>query len=384
MNRGLLRHNVALSNVVGAFADCAVLLPIVILLTRELGWPLHTLLISAGIAAAVSGVLFKVPMALQPLKSLCVVAVALGATQLELQASGFIFGAICLALALTFRVDGFAAKVPNRYIHGLQFGLGLTLLAKGLLYAHSALGTSLWAVAMLGLVVALIVATRKGRFPIFGLLAFAGFVYAISANGSFDQNIQSWQQKNEALRPSVIASLVLPQIALTLANSVVGTQKVAKEYFGKGADRVTCKSLLLSIGFGNVVMAFFSGLPFCHGAGGLTAQVKSGATHYFANIVLGASLVTLGLLAAQGVEFSLVMPGILLSLLLIHSGVMHSALAWPSLSLFDRHAVVAAAIGAASVALGNLLGGLVFGAALELVFVGAGKLRLALETKEQR
>src|SRR5690606_37983249 len=95
------------------------------------------------------------------------------------------------------------------------------------------------------------------------------------------------------LRYDIILALVLPQLALTLTNSVVGTEAAARRYFGERAGRVTASRLLRSIGLGNMLVAPLGGLPFCHGSGGVTAHVKGGAQTWHMNLIIGGVLLTL-------------------------------------------------------------------------------------------
>src|SRR3989304_730120 len=67
---------------------------------------------------------------------------------------------------------------------------------------------------------------------------------------------------------TALAVLVLPQLPLTLGNSVVSTAAVAQEYFGERAVRVTPRTLLRDMGLANLAAGLGGGIPLCHGAGG--------------------------------------------------------------------------------------------------------------------
>ena len=62
------------NNIMGAFADGAVLFPLLITLSTQNGMNLSYLLLSAGLAYVVSGYVFRVPMSVQPLKSIAIAA----------------------------------------------------------------------------------------------------------------------------------------------------------------------------------------------------------------------------------------------------------------------------------------------------------------------
>ena len=128
-------------------------------------------------------------------------------------------------------------------------------------------------------------------------------------------------------RPSVILALVLPQLALTSANSILGTRDVARRYFGERANRVTVRRLLASIGAGNILFSAVGGLPFCHGSGGVTAHVRGGATDWSMNVYAGLSLILLAALASF--HGGVAMPQVMVASLLTVTGVFHLGLARP-------------------------------------------------------
>ena len=120
-----------LSNITGAFADGAVLLPLLALLATQTGFDGAILLASAGLAYIISGLIFKVPMSVQPLKSVAIAAIAMGASMEEVRLSAFAVGFVCLLLSF-FPANQLAEKIPRRLIHGLQLGLGVVLMLKGI------------------------------------------------------------------------------------------------------------------------------------------------------------------------------------------------------------------------------------------------------------
>ncbi len=162
-------------------------------------------------------------------------------------------------------------------IHSLQMGLGIVLISKGLGdFFHNQVYFTM--VTGVGLSLFIILIMHLSSKPIVGLLAIFGLFWCLWEPISDDAVATPFNEIQEALRFDVILALILPQIVLTLANSVIATQDVAKRYFKEQASQVTADRLLYSIGFGNILTSLIGGLPFCHGAGGLTAHVKGGST----------------------------------------------------------------------------------------------------------
>lgn len=123
-------------NILGAFADGAVLFPLLALLSTQAGFSGATALLTTGIAYIVAAVLFRVPMSVQPLKSIAVAAVTVGASFSEIRLSGMLLGAFCLLVCLT-DVERYARRVPAVIIHQLQVGLAVLLMLQGLKAAGS-------------------------------------------------------------------------------------------------------------------------------------------------------------------------------------------------------------------------------------------------------
>lgn len=168
-------------------------------------------------------------------------------------------------------------------------------------------------------------------------------------------------------RWDIVLALVLPQMALTLANSVIGTHDVAHRYFGDRAARVTPVNLLRSIGIGNIIMAPLGGLPFCHGAGGVTAHVRGGATSWRMNLITGGVLLFLALISGF-LPYPLIpsYPEALLGALLIVTGGFHLLLAAPSWKQYDLRLILVLMAGVA-LATQNMLWVLTVGIAGEVV-----------------
>ena len=88
----------------------------------------------------------------------------------------------------------------------------------------------------------------------------------------------------------------LPQLALTLLNSVLAVASLASQLYPQHAARVTPTRMALSVGVMNVLVCPLGGMPLCHGSGGLAGQHKMGARSGLSVILLGLVKLILGLL----------------------------------------------------------------------------------------
>lgn len=322
----------------GAFADGAVLFPLMAALVLQTGMDGALLLAFAGAAYIAAGLVFRVPMAVQPLKSVVIAALAAGACAADIAWAGFAVGAICLILSFC-NANRLAALVPRHIVHGLQMALGILLVTKGLEGGTG--GAPPFALLFAAMTAAIVWMSFRTDRPVLGWVAAAGLVIGLFM--AFQGSAAPAQAAGRGTADiGVIAALVLPQLALTLANSVVGTHDVARRYFGDGAARVTPARLLRSIGIGNMIVAPLGGMPFCHGAGGVTAHVKGGAKTWRMNLVAGFTLLALaGVSLLLAVPLLPAYPQALLSALLVATGWFHLQLAAPSWKEGGLRAVLA-------------------------------------------
>lgn len=316
-------------NALGAFADGAILFPLIAALTNRSGFSSAMLFASAGIIYVLSGLWFRVPMPVQPLKAIAIAAVVSGASYLEVRWAGAVVGLFCVVLLL-FRVDKFANHVPSYLIHGIQAGLGLMLLRKAFeggleaSFIHPDISQSL---LILGACAFAWLLSHFFGLSLLGLLAAGGAIVGISLSSADAAAVPSTVS---AVRWDFILALALPQVVLTSANSVLATHDVAQRYFGERARRVTISGLLASIGFGNLAVSAVGGLPFCHGSGGVTAHFRGGSYHWSSNVIIGAFCLLLA--GAQVVWGKTILnyPPLLLGILLGVVGYHHVKLAAPS------------------------------------------------------
>jgi sulfate permease, SulP family len=359
-------------DLIGSFADGAILFPLVAALSLASGFSGTLLLASAGLAYIVSGFIFKVPMSIQPLKSIAVAAIAVGASSGEVRWAGAILGMFCL-LASLIDVDSLSKKIPVPLIHGVQAGLGIMLIQRGLAAIAVPQPNLVMNIIPVLLIFAVIRVQNVKGINLLGLVATLGISYAIfSRHSTLAPDARNTYSPNPQTRLPMILALVLPQMALTLANSVVATKDVCRRYFGAAAAKVTMRNLLLSIGAGNLLMAAVGGLPFCHGAGGVSAHYRAGARTWIMNLFIGGFLLALAFVQHKNGQGSIGYPPALLGVLLASTGFFHMRLAADSWQTGKGRFQIAAMV-VVSAASQNILWALCAGVAIELC---AGQLRI--------
>ncbi|QKK03840.1 MAG: hypothetical protein HND55_14950 [Pseudomonadota bacterium] len=341
----------------GAFADGAVLFPLLLALAWQTGASAALMLATTGAAYLATGWLFRLPIPVQPLKSLSVMAIAAGASAQELQLAGLMLGLIYFGLSW-LPVNRLSNRIPLVLVHGFQLGLGIMLMVAALRMLGAA-------PAELAVVVtaaaALVLITRLTRWPVLGLVAAGGLVWgllhAVPAGG---------EAADSGIRATIVALMVAPQIALTLTNSILGTERAARDYYGERAGRVTPRRLLRSLGIGNLVVGALGGMPYCHGSGGVTAHYRGGSRTWRSNAIIGSTLLGMSALLVIGGGGLPEYPATLQALLIGVIGWFHFQLARPSWRLLHGRAVLLL-MGATALASTNMLAVLIVGGAALLV-----------------
>jgi sulfate permease, SulP family len=196
----------------------------------------------------------------------------------------------------------------------------------------------------------------------------AGIGYSLITSGMPALETGLWHPglNSSALEWSALGSafvlLVLPQIPLTFGNAVVAVVDLEHRYFPVEARKVTARAISLSSGTANIVAGALTGMPMCHGSGGLTAHYRAGARTYRMNLMIGGTLLVLGLFfgpAALGLLA--LIPVSVLAGFLASTGLFHSSLAS---SLRGRDLAIAVAMGVVGVVTTNLALSLGLGLAL--------------------
>ncbi len=314
--------------IAGSLGDLGTLLPLTIGLVLVCGLDAGTLLAVAGAFYLLSGLYFRIPTPVQPMKAIGAYAIAQALSPAEIHASGLWMAAFLLILALTGAISWVGSLVPRSVVRGIQLAAGTLLMAKGIGFV---LGTSTIQESkgasepfllvqslgpvpvgiVLGVVTAIVVLALldSKRAPAALVVVIGGTLVGLALGGA--KNLEGFALAPALPRPLAgglpdtgilvlaLTSLALPQVPMTLGNAVISQADVAREYFGDGARRMTLRALAVSMGLANLASAALGGMPMCHGAGGLAAHYRFGARSAGMNLIIGGTLLLFGLLAGE-------------------------------------------------------------------------------------
>jgi len=319
----------------GAVGDLGLMVPLAFALVVTNGVPAPRLAFLWGAAYVVTGLFFRVPVSIQPLKAMAVIALATGYGLDMLTTAAFAYGVLFLVLAGTGLISRLKRLFTPGLVRGVQLGIGLMLARKAVdllmgssffLTAEGAGGGLVVGACALSLVV-LLVGGRLIRRPLalpmlvigtaVGWLAGVRPDPLVAAGSPLQFTMPVWH-----LLPNAALLLMLPQLPLTLGNAVIAADDACHLYWRDRSQRVSVKRLAASIGFSNVVIGLAGGFPVCHGAGGIAAHARFGGRTGRTTVILGGAMMAVALIPGGTSALFMIPVPILGALLLVVSWEM--------------------------------------------------------------
>ncbi|XP_042950910.1 molybdate transporter 2 [Carya illinoinensis] len=329
------------SELSGAVGDLGTYIPIVLTLTLVSHLDLGTTLVFTALYNVATGLLFDIPMPVQPMKSIAAVAVSeyphLSVPQLA--AAGLSTAAVLLILGSTGLMSLLCRFLPLPVVRGVQLSQGLSFAFSAIKYirydqdlATSKSGAPRSWLGLDGVLVALfallflVVTTGAGDNPIvneesenesfrrrrvskrlqlLSSIPSALIVFLIGMFLCFLRDPSAF--KGLEFGPSKISLVritwedwkigflraAIPQIPLSILNSVIAVCKLSGDLF---PDReASAMKVSVSVGIMNFVGCWFGAMPVCHGAGGLAGQYRFGGRSGLSVVFLGMGKLILGL-----------------------------------------------------------------------------------------
>jgi MFS superfamily molybdate transporter len=308
----------------GAFGDVGTLIPFVVAYITIVKIPPLGLLFMFGITLMASGLYYRTPIPIQPMKAIGAAAIAGGISPAALYGSGLTTGLFWFLAGVTGILRPIAKLATKPVVRGIMLGLGLTFMVDGV---HRM--TTAPVLAGIALVITYLLLTNP-KFPAMFMLLIIGIASAVIMNPQilselakihigfklpvFSLPMITW---NDLVTGTLL--FTIPQIPLTLGNAVIAITAENNELF---PDRpVTEKKIAISQGIMNLVSPFYGGIPMCHGAGGMAGHVRFGAKTGGALVILGGILILIALLFSDSVSIIFkIFPNAILGVILFFAG----------------------------------------------------------------
>ncbi len=116
----------------GALGDLGTLLPLMVGLILINGLDVTPVLLGVGLFYIGSGLYYRIPAPVQPLKAVAAIAISLSLSASVIGAAGLLMGIILLILSLTNLIRMVVKLFPQPVVRGIQLSIGLILLRKGI------------------------------------------------------------------------------------------------------------------------------------------------------------------------------------------------------------------------------------------------------------
>lgn len=291
----------------GACGDLGTLIPFLAAYVALAGVEPFGMLLAFGLAYIATGIAYRAPVPVQPMKAAGAVAATQAAagiaiTPEAISVAALATGAFWLLMGATGAARRVGEWVGRPVIVGLVLGLGLAFLLEGV-----RMMAPQWWIAVPALVAALALLDSRAFPSMFFLLLFGAAVALAQAPdlpGALAAvrpalAVPAWPLGGltwEAVVVGVVF-LALPQVPLTLGNAIIGVTEVNNRLFPQRPQ--TEARFAVSTGLINLGGGLLGGVPMCHGAGGLAAHYRFGARSGTAPIAMGIVLVLAALFFSE-------------------------------------------------------------------------------------
>ncbi len=283
----------------GAFGDIGTDMPLIIGMILASGLDTASVLITYGIMQLLTAFIYGIPMPVQPLKAVAMIVIAQKIGPSIIYGGGLAIGIVMLILTLTGMIDLIAKYIPKVVVRGIQFGLGIQLsmiALKDYVLSDSYPGYLIAGIAFV--ITILLLGNRKYPPAIFVIAA--GIVYALAVH--FDvltgtKLIQIAVPKfyTPTLTDMLTGFLILalPQIPLSIGNSIIATRQIAEDHFPE--KKITVRKISLTYSIINIINPLLGGIPTCHGSGGMAGHYAFGARTGGSVAIYGTMFLILGI-----------------------------------------------------------------------------------------
>ena len=311
----------------GAFGDIGTDFPLIVGMILIAKLDAASVLVMFGAMQLLTGLLYGLPMPAQPLKAMAVLVITQKLTGNILYGGGLAIGITMFVLAVTGLIDWLARAVPKSVVRGIQFGLGMQLALLAVKDYVPADGRSGYALAATAFVLTLFLLGNR-RFPPAPLVILLGVAYAftfkldagmLARSAGFHLPHLYWPSLADVLTGFVV--LALPQLPLSLGNSVLATRQIAADLFPQ--KPIAVRKISLTYSLMNLINPFFGGVPTCHGSSGLAGHYAFGARTGGSVIIYGSIYLILGLFFSQGFHMAIqIFPKPILGVILAFEGLV--------------------------------------------------------------
>jgi MFS superfamily sulfate permease-like transporter len=290
----------------GAFGDIGTDFPLIVGMILAAGLDAASVLIMYGLMQMMTGLIYQRPMPVQPLKAVATIVITQKLAGPTLYGGGLAIAAIMLLLTLSGTLSWLAHRVPKCVVRGIQAGLGINLAMLALKDYVGRDGTGGYLLAAISFALILFLLPNK-KFPAALAVIGLGLIYAflfkihlIDFTAGFGFHLPTFYAPTKHDIISGFLLLALPQIPLSLGNSIFATLQVNDDLFPQRP--LTIRKIGFTYSLMNLISPLFGGVPVCHGSGGMMGHYTFGARTGGSLLIYGSMYLILGLFFSQGLS----------------------------------------------------------------------------------
>lgn len=282
----------------GSMGDFGTLFPLAMGYIAINGLNPAGLFIMMGLANIALGLIYRLPMPLEPKKVVAVTAIAQEWPPSLIHTSAFGLGLVWFFFVFTGLLRKIVSITPIFLVRGIQIALGVLLGWRAIEMMSPA--------PLLGLIAVLIaLVLRENRYAPAAVVIMALGIAIMAWRGQlqevvvFDVTLPplTLPHLDRIWDAMVLAGFA--QIPLSITNAVIAAAALIRDYFPERA--VSERKLMLNMGVINVIVSFFGGMPTCHGAQGLAGQYYFGARTGGTPILEGLIEIAMGLFLSRSI-----------------------------------------------------------------------------------
>ncbi len=334
----------------GSMGDLGTLLPLAVGMILVNGLTPAGIFLPVGLFYIFSGLYYRVPTAVQPMKVISAYAIATALSAQQIMSATLVMAVILMIVGTSGVITWISKRTPKPVVRGVQLSTGVVLMTQGI---KCIVGTGqlqqlkqiaepylMWQqigpvpigipIGIAGVLLTLFLLDNR-KLPAGLVVIFFGVVLGICLGAYRSLDGFGLQVGMPAFMPFgfpaeidftfAFFALVLPQIPMTIGNAVLANADLSRQYFGNASQKVTAKSLCISMSLANLLSFAFGGMPMCHGAGGLAAHYRFGARTAGSNLMIGFFMVAAVLLIGdQLLNLFHLIPYAILGVLLFFAG----------------------------------------------------------------
>ena len=285
----------------GSFGDIGTDLPLIVGMIMVTGIDSASTFIIYGILQIASGLYYGIPMAVQPLKAVATLVIAGNIAGSVIYGGGLAIGIIMLFLTITGLIKKLSTFIPKAVIRGIQMGLGLMLANIALKnYIVEGSGVMEYGLVIVAFTIALVLLGNR-KYPPALFIIGLGILYALffqienptTLFSSVKMEIPNFHIPKWDDIATGFLILALPQIPLSIGNSILASEQLAKDLYPE--KKITVSKIAFTYSLMNIISPFFSGIPVCHGSGGMAGHHSFGARTGGSVLIYGVFFLILGL-----------------------------------------------------------------------------------------